>query len=112
MAPPAPAFVEQVYQHALDADPDGRTRAAIVNDRLGLRFEVDYSSDEFPWFFEWLSLRAGSYAIGLEPSTHAVGGDNAARADGTMIWLEHGEKRRYETVFRFERQVLSRATTE
>ncbi len=101
MAAPSPAFVEQVYQHALDPDPDGRTRAAVVNDRLGLGFELDFSAREFPWFFEWLSLRAGSYAIGLEPSTHAVGGDNAARADGTMIWLEHGEERSYETVFRF-----------
>jgi len=101
MAAPRPGFVEQVYQHGLDADSEGRTRAAVVNDRLGLRFELDFSTREFPWFFEWLSLRAGSYAIGLEPSTHAVAGDNAARADGTMIWLEHGEERRYETVFRF-----------
>jgi hypothetical protein len=45
----------------------------------------------------------GSYAVGLEPSTHHVTGDAAARADGSMIWLTHGAARRYETVFRFLR---------
>jgi hypothetical protein len=30
-------------------------------------------------------------------------GDAGARADGSMIWLDHGEHREYETVFRFLR---------
>ena len=41
--------------------------------------------------------------MGVEPSTHHVAGDAAARADGSMIWLGHGDERRYETAFRFTR---------
>src|SRR5262249_12424580 len=101
--PPQPGFVEQVYEHRLTPDADGRTRARVVNAQRGLAFELDYDPAAFPAFFEWLNLRAGNYAVGLEPSTHHVAGDAAARADGSMIWLEHGDDRRYETVFRFIR---------
>jgi hypothetical protein len=53
-----------------------------------------------PCFFEWQTLRSGQYAVGLEPSTHHVTGDAAAREDGTMTWLEHGESRAYRTTIR------------
>jgi hypothetical protein len=62
--------------------------------------QVEWSAAEFPHFFEWLHLREGAYAVGLEPSTHAVGGSPAARSDGSMIWLAAGESRSYHTVFR------------
>lgn len=100
---PQPGFVEQVYEHVLVPGEDGRTRAQLVNDKLGRGFEVDYDPVAFPAFFEWLNLREGSYAVGLEPSTHHVTGDAAARENGSMIWLSHREERRYETVFRFTR---------
>jgi hypothetical protein len=102
---PRPGFVEQVYEHVLKpSGADGRVRARLVNDRLGRGFELDYDPVAFPAFFEWLNLREGAYAVGLEPSTHHVAGDAAAREDGSMIWLSHGEERRYETTFRFTRE--------
>jgi hypothetical protein len=100
---PQPGFVEQVYEHALTPDPDGRQRVRVVNAARGRAFELDYDPAAFPAFFEWLNLREGSYAVGLEPSTHHVAGDAAAREDGSMIWLAHGEERSYQTVFRFTR---------
>jgi galactose mutarotase-like enzyme len=92
-----------VYEHALTPDPDGRQRVRVANAARGRAFELDYDPAAFPAFFEWLNLREGSYAVGLEPSTHHVAGDAAAREDGSMIWLGHGDERRYETVFRFIR---------
>ncbi|MEO3868649.1 DUF4432 family protein [Nonomuraea sp. B12E4] len=75
----------------------------MVNDRLGMRVTVEWRASEFPYFFEWLNLRSGNYAVGLEPSTHHVAGDAAARADGSMIWLGPQESRTYHTTFRVER---------
>lgn len=92
MPAPIPGFVEQVYEHELTTPV-----AAVVNDRLGLAVSVRWSG--FPCFFEWLNLRAGNYAMGLEPSTHHVAGDAAAREDGSMTWLEPGESRTYTTTF-------------
>lgn len=96
---PQPGFVEQVYAHDVVAGENGRVIAAVVNERLGIGMQLDWSSNEFPYFFEWLHLREGAYAVGLEPSTHDVNGDAGARADGSMIWLAAGESRSYHTVF-------------
>ncbi|GIH22770.1 DUF4432 domain-containing protein [Acrocarpospora phusangensis] len=97
---PRPGFVEQVYEHDLLPDEHGRVRAGLVNDRLGLTFEVEYNSAEFPAFFQWMHLREGAYAVGFEPSTNAVAGEPAAREAGTLTFLEPGEERAYHTALR------------
>jgi hypothetical protein len=100
LPPPQTGFVEQVYVHELVPDADASLAAAVINERLQFGLQVEWSAAEFPHFFEWLHLREGAYAVGLEPSTHGVGGSAAARTDGSMIWLGPGESRSYHTVFR------------
>lgn len=99
---PAPQydFHEQVWQHELAADANGEVPVALVNDRVGLGFEVTTRKDQFPCQYEWQNLQAGQYALGIEPSTHHVLGNLAARERGEMIWLQHGEERRYDSTFR------------
>jgi Domain of unknown function (DUF4432) len=99
MPPPQPGFVEQVYAHSLRSGEDGHVAVALINERLAFGFQLSWSLSEFPHFLEWLHLREGAYAVGLEPSTHSVDGENAARADGSMIWLQAGESRAYHTTF-------------
>ncbi|WP_111767077.1 aldose 1-epimerase family protein [Nakamurella deserti] len=100
---PAPQlhFVEQVSEHELVAGPDGRHRVALLRGDRTLGVEVAWDAAGMPCFFEWQNLRSGQYAVGLEPSTHHVAGDSAAREDGSMIWLEHGDAREYRTTIRF-----------
>jgi len=88
-----------VYAHDVVAGKDGRVAVMVMNERLQFGVQVEWSATELPHFFEWLHLREGAYAVGLEPSTHDVGGETAARADGSMIWLGAGESRSYHTVF-------------
>jgi hypothetical protein len=99
---PAPqlGFSEQVWQHEMGADDKGQVPVAVVNDRLGLGFEVVTRKDQLPCAYQWQNFQAGQYALGIEPSTHHVLGDLAARERGEMIWLEHGEARAYDAVFR------------
>ena len=92
-------FHEQVWQHELGADAEGKQFVALVNDRLGLGFEVATDKAQFPCLYEWQNLQAGQYALGIEPSTNHVLGNNAARERGEMIWLQHGEERRYDSTF-------------
>jgi hypothetical protein len=96
---PQPGFIEQVYMHDLVAAEDGQLAAVVVNERIEMGVQLEWSAKEFPYFFEWLHLREGAYAVGLEPSTHSVEGEGAARADGSMIWLGAGDSRSYHTVF-------------
>lgn len=99
---PAPRekFREQVWEHDLGADGAGWVPAALVNDRLNLGFEVRTKKSQLPCFYEWQNFQAGMYTVGIEPSSHHVLGEEAARARGEMIWLEHGETRAYDAVFR------------
>jgi hypothetical protein len=97
---PQHGFHEQVWQHELAADGNSAVPVAVVNDALGLGFEVVTQKDQFPCMFEWQNLQAGQYAIGIEPATHHVLGNLAARERGEMIWLDHGDERRYDTTFR------------
>lgn len=96
---PAPEFVEQVWQHELAADAAGETSVAIVNDRLGIGFQVTTRKDQFPCMYEWQNLQSGHYVVGIEPSTHHVLGAAAARERGEAIMLEGGETRSYDTRF-------------
>ena len=100
MPAPQMGFHEQVWQHEMAPDAEGRVSVALVNDRIGLGFEVVTRKDQFPCLYEWQNFQAGQYALGIEPSTHHVLGNLAARERGEMIWLEHGEERRYDTVLR------------
>ena len=73
---------------------------AIVNDRIGLGLEVITRKDQLPCTYQWQNFQAGNYALGIEPSTHHALGNRAARERGEMIWLEHGDNRSYQAVFR------------
>ncbi len=99
MPKPQLNFHEQVWQHELAADAEGNVPVALVNDALGLGFEVTTRKDQFPCQYEWQNLQAGQYALGIEPSTNHVLGKAYAKERGELIWLEHGEERRYDSVF-------------
>jgi hypothetical protein len=97
---PQLGFHEQVWQHEMSADAAGSVPVALVNDALQIGLQVQTRKDQFPCQYEWQNLQAGQYALGIEPSTHHVLGKQFARQRKEMIWLEHGEERRYDTVFK------------
>ena len=96
---PAEGFSEQVWQHEMAADTSGEVPAALVNDRLALGLMMTTLKSQFPCAYQWQYFQAGNYALALEPSTHHVLGDNAARERGEMIWLSAGEGRDYRSRF-------------
>jgi hypothetical protein len=100
LAGPRLGFREQVWQHELAADAEGEAPVLVANDRLALGLEVVTRKDQLPCMYQWQNFQAGQYAMGIEPSTHHVLGDNAARERGEMIWLEHGDTRSYQATFR------------
>ena len=100
LSAPKMNFHEQVWQHEMAADADGRVNVALVNEALGFGFEVQTLKAQFPAMYEWQNLQAGHYALGIEPSTNHVMGKDFARERDELIWLEHNEERRYDSVFR------------
>ena len=98
--PPQDRFHEQVWQHDLAPDGNGQVSVALVNDRIGLGFELSADKTAFRCMYQWQNFQAGQYALGLEPSTHHVRGAAFARERGEEILLEHGDSRTYRTEFR------------
>jgi len=100
---PAPKalFHEQVFEHALAADGNGKIPVALVNPHFdggkGLGVLFEFNQKEFPCHFQWQNYQEGLYAIGIEPSTNHVFGKPFAKKRGELIWLEHGEERAYTT---------------
>jgi hypothetical protein len=96
LAPPAPAFVEQVFEHELSPEPDGRVPAAVVNEQLGVGLYEVFRRDQLPHHFVWRMLGEGTYVVGIEPSTNRTAGRLDARERGELIELGAGETRSYE----------------
>lgn len=103
---PKNPFHEQVWQHEMVADANGKVPVAVVNDAIGFGVLVETDKSQFPAQFQWQNLQAGQYALGIEPSTNHVLGKPFAKQRGEVIWLEHGNERRYTTRF----QILDGAT--
>lgn len=96
---PIPDFREQVWQHDMGADAAGLVPVALVNDRIALGLMVESRKDQLPCALQWQNFREGHYVMGLEPLTHHVLGNRAARDRGEMIWLAHGQSRAYDLRF-------------
>jgi hypothetical protein len=98
---PAPInrFSEQVWQHDMAADPNGEVPVALMNGALGLGLAVITRKDQFPCALQWQNFQSGNYTMGIEPLTHHVLGDLAARERGEMIWLAAQDSRQYDTRF-------------
>ncbi|MBO9126641.1 MULTISPECIES: aldose 1-epimerase family protein [unclassified Rhizobium] len=97
---PRAAFREQVWQHSMTADEAGRVSVAVVNDRLKLGLEIETVKEQLPCAYVWQNFQAGQYALGIEPSTNHVLGENFAREREEIIWLSHGDERPYSLTFR------------
>ena len=83
---------------------EGQIPVALVNPAFeggrGLGFMVEVNCKEFPCMFQWQNYQEGQYVMGIEPSSNHILGEPFARERGELIWLEHGEERRYTTRFR------------
>ena len=84
-APPEPvAMPERVWEHV------GATRARVVNERLGIRVELEF---DLPRLWQWIDPAPSVYALGLEPANCSVLGRAHDRAEGTLPFLEPGKER-------------------
>jgi len=97
---PTPGFKERVYYHEMIPGPDGYVYAALVNKKFkngqGFGFYVKYLKSQLPRFIEWKMNGEGIYVVGMEPANCFVDGRDKEREQGTLQFLEPGEKREYD----------------
>ncbi|RPE12419.1 DUF4432 family protein [Chitinophaga lutea] len=78
------------------ADADGWSICGLHNPRIELAAVLRFKKSQLPWLTNWQHWGPGEYVTGLEPGTHPPIGQAAARKQGTLIFLEPGERRSYE----------------
>ncbi|MDI3548568.1 MAG: hypothetical protein PWR10_2220 [Halanaerobiales bacterium] len=97
---PVPGYKEKVYYHELASLPDGSTKVGLINrnfnNKQGLGIYIAYSKKELPNLVQWKMVGQGHYVMGIEPANSWVSGRDLARKDGTLKYLEPGEKRSYK----------------
>ena len=84
---------EQCYFHT--GHGEGEAFAMLHNEKLGLAAMVRYDKAVFPLLCEWKCMRAGEYALGLEPTTSSVVNRAESREKGLLTYLEPGESREF-----------------
>jgi hypothetical protein len=93
---PESGYLEQVFEHDLAADGNGRVSVAVVNRAVELGVYQVFCQDELPHHFIWRMLGEGTYVIGIEASTNRPTDRLDARARGELIELDPGESRSYQ----------------
>jgi Domain of unknown function (DUF4432) len=83
-APKPEVIPERVWEHV------GATRAAVVNEQLGLRVAI---SSNLPRMWQWVDPTPGYYALAIEPANCSVLGTSHDRAEGRLPMLAAGEER-------------------
>jgi hypothetical protein len=96
MDAPVAGYIEQVFEHELSSEADGRVPVALVNRELALGAYEVVRLDQLPRLFVWRMLGEGTYVVGIEPCTNRAAGRLDARARGELIELGPGESRHYE----------------
>lgn len=89
-------FGEDVAFILPKADANNRVVCGYANDELELAFKISFSKEQFPWLINWQHWGKNEYVTALEPATNPPIGQAAAKENGTLIYLEPGEKREYE----------------
>lgn len=97
--PPEPGHQERVYLHEdLETDPAGWAAASIFNPAFPLpggpaplTVQLRWNTATLPSHVQWRMPGAGTHVLGIEPTNTNVRGRAAARADGSLVWLDPGD---------------------
>jgi hypothetical protein len=104
---PIKNYKEKVYYHEIDADEEGYSNAAIVNEDFnngqGIGIWLRFKRDTLPFMAQWKQMGMGEYVCGIEPCNSTVQGRKAERESGRLKFIEPGEK----VDFRLEFNILT-----
>jgi len=87
---------EAVANIDITPDADGLCTAGLYNEKLGLAMALRFNKDQLPWLINWQHWGRGEYVTGIEPATNPLIGQQKAREQNELIFLQPGETRTYE----------------
>ncbi len=97
MIAPEIGRIDQCYHHE---DFDEQGIAVVENKQRKVTATIRFDAKQMPYLCEWKCMRAGDYALGIEPSVSGVQNRKTAKENGTLRMLMPGET--YKTGFEIE----------
>ena len=91
MLPPTPGFEEQCYFHSFGKEG----RASIYNPDIRKELTISFDTETLDSFTQWKMMGYRDYVLGLEPGNCTPEGRAALRKNGTLKFLQPGEKKTY-----------------
>ena len=96
ITPPSAPYEEMCYfHHGMDRDADGRVTVGVTNPSSGMAVRITYDGGALDHFVQWKMLGKGEYTMGFEPCNATIEGRPTARADGSLKFLEPGQRMSY-----------------
>ena len=92
ITPPSDKYEEMCYYHDIISDENGLATVGIRNTKEDLGLHITYEKKMLDHFIQWKMLGKGEYVMGLEPGNATIEGRVDARENGTLKWIEAGEK--------------------
>jgi hypothetical protein len=83
---------EQCYIHTGDK---GRHFGLLHNPKLGMAAAVHCDIEDLPYFCQWKCMKAGDYALGIEPSVAGFWGLKYAMDNDIVQYLQSGETKTF-----------------
>lgn len=65
---PQAGFREQVFDHTMKADENGRTMVKLQNRKIGIAITIKFNAVSLPYLVQWKMMGQGEYVLGLEPA--------------------------------------------
>ena len=81
------------------ADGHGICHVGLVNRKLNMALAVRYAKEQLPWLTNWQHWGPGEYVCALEPGTNPPIGQNKAKEQKQLIFIEPGQSRSYKLEF-------------
>ncbi len=96
---PVPGFKEQLFLHDIEADNEGNSKVAIINEdfdnKKGIGISMKVNKDNLPYLLEWKNLDEIDYVCGIEPCNSFIRGRKVEREEGNLRFIEPGENINY-----------------
>jgi hypothetical protein len=101
ISPPIDNAIENLFFHTPIPDSNDQVTVTLQNSQLGIGVVIKYNSEYLPYLVQWKCMRAGEYALGVEPSNSFIGGMPAEKDAGRGKTIQPFEKHEIELTLRF-----------
>ena len=88
---PDPNYREMCFYHKLKSH-NNKASVAIYNDKLNIGIALEIDTRTLDHFVQWKMMGAGDYVMGLEPGNSTIDGIDDAINNGSIKYIESGEK--------------------